>query len=79
MRSGSAALHSVSEVQMGWEIRPRGRQLAVVALVLSPVFLAAGLLVLFPLFIPRAWWGWVLAYLVGAGVVVAAVRSGRRD
>jgi len=64
---------------MGWEIRPRGRQLVVVALVLSPVFLAAGLLTLLPVLIPRAWWGWVLAYLVGAGVVLAAARWGRRE
>jgi len=64
---------------MGWEIRPRGRKLVVVALVLSPVFLAAGLLTLFPVFIPSGWPGWILAYLVGAAVVLVAARSGRRE
>jgi len=64
---------------MGWEIRLRGRQIVAVALVLSPVFLAAGLLTLFPVFIPSGWPGWILAYLVGATVMFAAARSGRRE
>jgi hypothetical protein len=60
---------------MGWEIRPRGRELLVVALVLAPVFLAAGFLVLFPVLVPHGWRGWLLAYVVGVIVVVAAARS----
>jgi peptidoglycan/LPS O-acetylase OafA/YrhL len=62
---------------MGWEIQPRGREWLVVGLVLSPVFLAAGLLVLFPALVPHGWRGWLLAYVVGVVVVVAAARSRR--
>ena len=63
---------------MGWNIRPRGREWLLVGLVLSPVFVAAGFLVLFPILVPHGWRGWLLAYVVGAVVVVAAALSRRR-
>src|SRR5712691_5877662 len=57
---------------MGWELRPRGRDTVIVAIILSPVFLAAGVLTLFPVFIPHGWKGWLLAYLVGATPAIMA-------
>ena len=65
-------------VPMEWELRPRGLDAVIVALVLSPVFVAAGVLTLFPMFIPAGWKGWLLAYAVGASVIVGAARWGRR-
>jgi hypothetical protein len=62
---------------MGWEIRPRGRQWVLVALVLSPVFLALGFLILFPLVVPHGWRSWLFAYAVGVAVVVGAALSRR--
>jgi len=70
---------AIESLPMGWELRPSGRDAVIVALVLLPVFVAAGVLTLFPVFIPRGWKGWVLAYVVGAVVIVAAARSGRRE
>ena len=64
---------------MGWELRPRGRDAVVVALALTPGFIAAGVLLLFPVFIPRSWKGWLLAYIVGAVVIVGTARWGRRE
>jgi hypothetical protein len=64
---------------MGWELRPRGRDLVIVVLVLSPLFVVAGVLTLFPVFVPHGWRGWLLAYLIGAFVVVAAAHSRTRD
>jgi len=63
---------------MGWELRPRGRDAVIVAIVLSPVFIAAGVLTLFPVFIPHGWKGWLLAYAVGAVLVVGAARWSKR-
>jgi len=64
---------------MGWELRPRGRDAIIVAIVVAPLCVAAGALTLFPIFIPRGWKGWTLAYLVGVAVFVAATRWGRRS
>jgi hypothetical protein len=64
---------------MRWELRPRGRDAVIVALALSPVFVVGGVLTLFPVFIPRGWKGWLLAYIVGAVVIVAAARWSKRE
>jgi len=64
---------------MGWELRPRGRDAVVVALVLSPCSSPLASFTVFPLSIPRGWKGWLLAYVVGAIVVVGAARWGRRE
>jgi hypothetical protein len=64
---------------MGWGILPRGRDAVIVAILLSPVFLAAGLLALFPVLVPHGWKGWLLAYVVGMVVVIGAARWGARS
>jgi hypothetical protein len=64
---------------MGWEIRPRGWDLVIVGLVLTPVFIAIGLVTLFPAFIPHGWRGWLLVYVVGAVVTIGIARSARND